>query len=334
MVHVSQIPKAQACYSFHNGEWISSHDLPSSAALPSSRKPAALKLITWNIDMTTPGMAIRMEAALRYLQQLVSTISSSLPVVIFLQEMTAERLKQICETSWVQEKFIVTDIHNENWPDRSYGITTLVDRNLIVRSVFRVKFQSRFGRDGLFVDIAVSVPNGSSVKDAEIRLCNTHLESLPVWPTTMRSNQVVDCSAQLHTPSIHGGVVAGDFNAIQRFDRTLHIENDLTDAYLALGGQENSKDGYTWGYQSSKYAMRKYGPNRMDKVMFCGGVKVEGLERVGMGTEIEESRKEEVREESRKRGSDPLMWITDHYGLVGTVKVIIGEEQKAKEQEE
>jgi hypothetical protein len=36
--------------------------------------------------------------------------------------------------------------------------------------------------------------------------------------------------------------------------------------------------------------MRKYGPNRMDKVMFCGCVKVEGLEWVGMGVEIQENR--------------------------------------------
>src|SRR2546430_11432357 len=41
-----------------------------------------------NIDMSAVCEAVRMEAALRYLQQLVSTIPPSLPVVIFLQEMT------------------------------------------------------------------------------------------------------------------------------------------------------------------------------------------------------------------------------------------------------
>src|SRR5205085_1541671 len=122
---------------------------------------------------------------------------------------------------------------------------------------------------------AVSVPEESGVENAELRLCNTHLESLPVRPTTVRSNQLVLCSAQLHAPNIHGGVVAGDFNAIQPFDRTLHVENDLIDAYLTLSGLEDSEDGYTWGYQSSEYSMRRFGPSRMDKVMFCGGVKVE-----------------------------------------------------------
>src|SRR5262245_55826145 len=108
--------KAQPYFGFHNGEWISSNNIPSSTTLPSLRKATAVKLITWNIDMSATGDAIRMEAGLRYLEQLVSVIPPLLPVVIFLQEMTAERLIQICEMPWVQERFIVSDISDENWP--------------------------------------------------------------------------------------------------------------------------------------------------------------------------------------------------------------------------
>ena len=49
-----------------------------------------------------------------------------------------------------------------------------------------------------------------------------------------------------------GSVLAGDLNAIEPFDRTLHLDNGLKDAYLELGGKEDSEDGYTWGQQAPK----------------------------------------------------------------------------------
>ena len=47
---------------------------------------------------------------------------------------------------------------------------------------------------------------------------------------------MAEISSHLHAPSIHGGVLAGDLNAIQPFDYTLHAENDLKDAYLESDG--------------------------------------------------------------------------------------------------
>jgi tyrosyl-DNA phosphodiesterase 2 len=329
MAHVPKDPKAQPYYGFHKGRWVHSDNIPPPATL---RQPSAVKLITWNIDMSTPGESARMEAALQHLQQLISPTPSSLPVVIFLQEMTMDKLTVIKDTPWVQEKFYMTDIQDDLWLGY-FGTTTLVDRSLVVRNVFRVGFVSQYGRDGLFVDVVVSVPDGNGERDAKIRLCNTHLESLIVNPTTLRSDQVADCTAQLRAPGIHGGVLAGDFNAIQPFDRTLHSDNGLTDAYLALGGKEDGEEGHTWGYQSRKGEMERYPPRRMDKVVFCGGIWVEGLERVGIGAEVEEKQKRDMRDEAGVLGEEELYWITDHYGLMCTVKATAGEGQAAAVEE-
>ncbi|KAF2683134.1 hypothetical protein K458DRAFT_390406 [Lentithecium fluviatile CBS 122367] len=57
------------------------------------------------------------------------------------------------------------------------------------------------------------------------------------------------CILFLHSPSVAAGLIAGDFNAIQPFDRTLHFNYDLKDTYLKLGGEEDSHEGYTWGYK-------------------------------------------------------------------------------------
>ena len=39
---------------------------------------------------------------------------------------------------------------------------------------------------------------------------------------------------------------------IEPFDRKLHSDNGLKDAYLELGGKEDSDDGFTWGQQAPK----------------------------------------------------------------------------------
>ena len=191
-----------------------------------------------------------------------------------------------------------------------HGTVTLVDNRLIVLGVFRVYYKSQFGRDGLFVDLNVGP------EKMVLRLCNTHLESLISKPP-LRPEQIALAGRYLHADNIHAGVLAGDCNAIQPFDKTLHVENNLQDAFLALGGQEGQDEGLTWGYQSHEYSMKKYGPSRMDKVLFCGKIAVDGLERIGIGAKVEGSKRKELRELT-----EGLDWITDHYGLAVALNII------------
>ncbi len=248
-----------------------------------------------------------MAAALSHLHSLISNTDPNKPIIIFLQEMDALDLKQIRDTEWIREKFYITDIDTKNWGAPFYGTTTLIDKRLRVKTVFRVHYQTNMDRDGLFVDIAVKSPQFGD--ERTLRFCNTHLESLVASPP-LRPHQVALAAQHLHDAAIHAGILAGDLNAIEPFDRSLHTENGLHDAFLALGGQEDTKEGYTWGYQSTRDVQERFGPTRMDKVWYCGGVKVERLERIGVGVRVEEGKREKM------RSWGVLDWVSDHYGLM------------------
>ncbi|KAI9879952.1 MAG: hypothetical protein M1830_006260 [Pleopsidium flavum] len=144
--------------------------------------------------------------------------------------MVINDLKLIQAAGWICDRFALTDVDNRNWESEYYGTTTLIDKRLPIDKVFRVHYETGRERDGLFV------------------LCNTHLESLEA-EARLRPSQVAAVARQLHSPEAYAGILAGNCNAIQPFHRTLQIENDLKDAYLELGGQEDGEGGYTWGHQ-------------------------------------------------------------------------------------
>jgi tyrosyl-DNA phosphodiesterase 2 len=306
-------PQAQPWY-HHNGTlWqaISTEEIVAPPPLDKHIKQLSrLRLLTWNIDVLQPGTDIRMESAIDYLESTLGSGPAELPSVIFLQEMCDDDLGLLKKAKWVQKSFYMTDVANSYWNDSYYGTTILVDKRLTISNVFRVHYKSRFGRDGLFVDINIGREN------KVLRLCNTHLESLISNPP-LRPPQVTLAAKYLHAEDIHAGVLAGDLNAVQPFDKTLHVENNLQDAFLVLGGEEGQDEGFTWGYQSHEYSMKKYGPSRMDKVLFCGKVMVKSLERIGVGAKVGESKREEL-----LGLTDGLDWITDHYGLDATLDIL------------
>lgn len=90
----------------------------------------------------------------------------------------------------------------------------------------------------------------------------------------------------------------------------------MKDAYLEGGGQEDSHAGYTWGYQSYAELREKFGCSRLDKVLYCGKCEVKGLERIGIGVRVEESKR------MKMRSFGALEFVTDHYGLMGDVVVL------------
>ena len=230
---VSQyMPKAQPLYVFLNGVWrvVEATSIPNTISGHTERDAEQLllvqpqadsrttssyssqpwfHLITWNIDMKAPYGILRMRRALSHLHRdRLASLPPAEPVVIFFQEMTAGDIALICGTQWVRERFFVTDVDVRRWSGRSYGTVTLVDRRMAIFGgkegnggwgVFRVPFVSRCGRDGLFVDIALSplsvqnpiAPPLSSPPSSPMsrqtftkifRLCNTHLESLSAKP--------------------------------------------------------------------------------------------------------------------------------------------------------
>lgn len=165
-------------------------------------------------------------------------------------------------------------------------------------------------RDALFVDVVMKDKN-------VLRLCNTHLESLALTPA-VRPIQVNVAAKFMHEPGISASILAGDFNAIQPFDRTLHTDNNLKDAYLELGGEEDVDTGYTWGQQAQTNLRQMFGCSRMDKVFFCGGIEVLNLERFGIDVEVaSDEDKAALMKEGLEKG-----WVTDHLGVKAEFKMV------------
>ncbi|ETN36991.1 uncharacterized protein HMPREF1541_07979 [Cyphellophora europaea CBS 101466] len=284
-------------------------------------------ILSWNIDFMLPSPTPRMAAALSHLHSLLTNIPH--PAIVFLNEMLESDLTLLQATPWVRERYHLTDLDAQHWESGYYGTCMLIPRTLPVTKVFRVHYSATgMERDALFVDVAVL--GGAAAK--LVRLCTTHLESLVAEPPK-RPRQVASAARFLvgeearGEQGLVGGVMGGDFNAIQPFDRTLHVENGLRDAYLEMGGEEDSEEGYTWGQMAPTKQREMFGCSRMDKLFVGGEVEVVGFERFGLGVKVGDEEVERVlrEEEGMEEG-----WVTDHAGVWGTFKLKEGEKGVAK----
>jgi tyrosyl-DNA phosphodiesterase 2 len=301
-------PAPQPFYRFSGDTWKATDSTPRNDAL----KPSKIKLISWNIDALGQGAAIRMAAALQYLEKLVSSIDSSVPIVFFFQEMLPSDLELIQAAPWVRERFTITDLSNKYWESMWYGTTTLVDNRLDIERVFRVHFDTAMERDGLFVDVGVQVNGG---KSGTLRLCNTHLESL-IDTVPYRPGQVKLAAEYMQKSEVYAAALAGDCNSIQPFDRTLHSDNGLKDVYLEGGGHEDKDEGYTWGQMADPVQRERFGCSRMDKIMYCGGVRAEAFEYAGVDVKVGEEYWETM------KAWGVTEFVTDHYGVMADLVVV------------
>ena len=275
---------------------------------PLSTDLHSLTLISWNIDFMLPLTSPRLSAAVSHLKACLLPSPSSppaVPTILFLQEMLVSDLEQLQSTPWIRDYFHLTDLDDTYWESGYYGTCTLIDRRLPIKDVFRVHYTpTKMERDGLFVDIAVG-------KEKVLRFCNTHLESLVADPP-LRPGQMTIAAQYMNAPVSHASFLAGDLNAIQPFDRTLHSDNGLKDAYLELGGREDRDDGYTWGQQAQTKLREMFGCSRMDKVYYCGGADLTKFERIGVDVEVEKKEdKELLKQQGLEKG-----WVTDHLGVM------------------
>jgi tyrosyl-DNA phosphodiesterase 2 len=309
---LSYEPQSQLCHIYEEGTWI-----PMSVTNPCDapeRTPITqIRVITWNIDFMAPQPRARMASALAYLEQLVSAIPTNCAVVIHLQEMMDKRkpssdgandIQQLLNASWVQSHFSITDISTRDWAT-SYGQVTLVDRRLTIARVSRLHLVSEFKRDALFVDVQLNAEEPSY-----LRFCNVHLDSMQGALRPIQW-QALAWHLQDAREGIAASILAGDCNANGPRDWSAPRENGFKDAYLELGGVEGEEEGMTWGFQS--LSAKRWGPSRMDKEVFWGAVRCDGLERIGVGLMLED---EDATQEMEDEGA--LGFVTDHYGLMGS----------------
>ena len=111
-------PIGQKTFIFKDGGWQEAIKQPSCSHI------TTIRLLSWNIDFQAQGGPIRMAGALQYLEELITTISAEIPVMIFLQEMVANDLELIKSASWIRSHFAITDVDPSNWSSPTYGTTT------------------------------------------------------------------------------------------------------------------------------------------------------------------------------------------------------------------
>lgn len=293
-------------FSMHKKRWAQTSNCARGIKEP---LPSSLRVLTWNIDFASRNPKKRLMAALEYIRQDVfkckTTSERPEPSCILLQEVSAAAFTLILTNEWVQRSYLVAPSSTEKWPHgATYGSVTLVSRTVPVCGAFTIDFSnSDMGRNALFVDVKLAVPaprHAPRLSDGivQVRIANTHLESLPQGARA-RPEQLRLIAESLQEYDLHGGVVGGDMNAIGPSDVGIAEEVGLTDAWR---GTDEDEAGFTWGYQPAS----QHPAARLDKLLWVarGGMEVEEPVRVGVGAKV---------------GNE---WISDHYGLVTNVHVV------------
>lgn len=294
-------------YSMHKKRWAQTSNCARGIKEP---LPSSLRLLTWNVDFASKNPKRRLSAALEHIRQDVfnckTTSERPEPCCILLQEVSIAAFTLILTNEWIQRCFLVVPSSTEKWPhNATYGNVTLVSRTVPVCGTFTIDFStSEMTRNGLFVDVKLAVPaprHAARLSDGivQVRIANTHLESLPRGARA-RPEQLRLIAESLQEYDLHGGIVGGDMNAIGPSDLRLGEQVGLLDAWR---GEDDEEEGFTWGYQPPS----QYPAGRLDKLLWVarGGMEVEEPMRVGVGA---------------KTGTGE--WISDHYGLVTNVHVM------------
>ncbi|VUC24338.1 unnamed protein product [Clonostachys rosea] len=273
------------------------------AVKPTSKPPttsdadmSSFTVLSWNIDFMRILPNERMRAALDHLRQHVlndnvasESNSDNAHKIVMLNEMTDSDLQIIKSQDWIQQKFHLTDISSENW-------------DMAITDVFRIHYTNTdMSRDALFVEVCLRGKN--------VRLCTTHLESLVAMPP-LRPHQLAEAAEHLHNAD--AGILGGDLNAIEGFDRNLHTLNNLKDAYLETGQKEGAEEGMTWGQMAATKSRKRHGLTRMDKILYCGDIRLQGFETFGMDVQVADEGDKQllIEEEGLEKG-----WVTDHLGV-------------------
>ena len=241
-----------------------------------------LRVVSWNIDFMAPGRASRASAAMAHLKEVFGDPPP--PLVIMLQEVHSQSLEAILSHSWIRDNFVLSNVEA---PGR-YFTLMMVSQQVQAETWFRLPLPSQMDRDALVVDIPV-LPPGKEPKHTSnfLRLCTTHLESLPeAEGKERRPLQLAQISALLKAPptaraQIIAGLVGGDMNPISPIDAASHEGEDvkLRDVWEDIPAppipllKPFQKDltygrarGNTWGYQSGGPRGRK----RFDKFFYTG----------------------------------------------------------------
>ena len=276
--------------------------IPRPSPRPANRRTVCeqLSLTSWNIH-ASPFK--RVERSQLILDRILGPKSSD---IIFLQEVASDVRQSVLDDPRVRSRFLTSDAENDTaFKGVPFATMTLLsnerfaspllaekdgsdgkgegegkrDSEMMLHSAFRMTLPSRYERDAFCVNFHDPATPGNV-----LRLLNVHLDSLDAY--FRRAFQVHLLDRLLREGGCSGGVIAGDFNAIDPDDRTLVEKHGLVDAWVKLYGRTTGRDGATWGVGVELENGLK--PSRLDKVVMLGlePVDIEVLQpgRIDAGT--------------------------------------------------
>ena len=297
---------------------LNSHD-PSPISTPGP-KTRTLRLMTWNVDAFGDNHESSMEGILSKIHKIMKDGSG--PDVVFFQEVSRKALGHLFQSTWVRERWVLSEADETSWADVPFATMTLISRSFFGAlsaidegtsestftssadagcgfcPVWRVKYPSRFKGDALCFDILWD-------RETRIRLVNVHLDSLPIQPN-QRPRRVAIAASLLRTAGVGRGIIAGDWNPVSEEDRALCEENGLVDAWERLCPGE---DGFTWGLDGKG---EPFPPARLDKVAVLG---LKPLDIQIIHPEILSAAISPEKEITAGTGGEGVPW-SDHSGLL------------------
>ncbi|KAJ4477181.1 Endonuclease/exonuclease/phosphatase [Lentinula aciculospora] len=270
-----------------------------------------LQIITWNVDFQAGRVNERIVGAIDYLKNVVLKGNSPPHCIILLQEVHSKALPVLLAHPWIQRYFFITPIDNLKWPiPNIYGNVTLIERSVSIKEAGILYFaQTAMSRTALVTDIRLA-PLEPEIyrgrRDLTIRIVNTHLESLKEGDSVeFRADQLDICAKllRMEDPPAYGGVIGGDFNAIDEDSAEQIHDRRLLDPGEP-SGLADPKDSHTWGFHETKTL--KFPTCRMDKIVFTprGELTLDPPMIFGQDARTEEEE-----------------WVSDHYGLLTKLSV-------------
>ncbi|KAL3124663.1 hypothetical protein niasHT_009250 [Heterodera trifolii] len=225
-----------------------------------SKFPAELTLITWNVDGTDGRNLNKRFYAVLYI------IARTNPEVIFLQEMTRPLMPQLNELMAPMYNIVVSDLYN---PD--YFCVTLISKNIKINHSEVIRFpNTQMGR-------SMTVIQGQWQR-LRLALVNTHLESTREVGEE-RKTQFKLCMDKIR--SMAGtdseetlAVFGGDLNIRDKEVAGIQSESGVSlstmrDAWEAAGSNSNSR--YTWDMcRNDNYRNNGRARCRFDRLYFSG----------------------------------------------------------------
>ncbi|KAJ3758333.1 Endonuclease/exonuclease/phosphatase [Lentinula raphanica] len=271
-----------------------------------------VSIITWNVDFMNRRVEDRMNGVIDHLRRVVLKGRTLKPCVILLQEVHHNALGVLLAHPWIRKHFFITPIDEQKWPhSATYGNVTLIERSITIHeaSILFYEPTTAMFRTALVTDIKLAPLQPELYegrRDLIIRIINTHLEStMEARSPEYRAAQLAICVEllKMEVPAAYGGIIGGDFNAIDENSAEQVRAHGLVDPCESSELSDPTKS-HTWGFHEKRPS--QFPTCRMDKIVFTprGDIMVESPEVFGQDAKTEDDE-----------------WVSDHYGLLTTLSV-------------